>query len=75
MSGSGLSACWRCIAAAVRPMRCAAYREVRTVLVGQLGIEPGPELRQLEARILRQDSRLEYRAISSAQSATTSADR
>jgi pimeloyl-ACP methyl ester carboxylesterase len=37
-----------------------AYRDVRTVLVGQLGIEPGPELRQLEARILRQDSRLEY---------------
>jgi DNA-binding SARP family transcriptional activator/pimeloyl-ACP methyl ester carboxylesterase len=36
-----------------------AYRDVRTVLVGQLGIEPGPELRQLEARILRQDSRLE----------------
>ena len=39
----------------------AAYREVRAVLVGQLGIEPGPELRQLEGRILRQDSRLEYR--------------
>ena len=38
----------------------AAYRAVRTVLVGQLGIEPGPELRELEARILRQDSRLEY---------------
>src|ERR1700679_3509616 len=38
-----------------------AYREVRAVLVGQLGIEPGPELRQLEGRILRQDSRLEYR--------------
>jgi DNA-binding SARP family transcriptional activator/pimeloyl-ACP methyl ester carboxylesterase len=37
-----------------------AYRDVRTVLVGQLGIEPGPELRQLEARILRQDSGLEY---------------
>jgi DNA-binding SARP family transcriptional activator/pimeloyl-ACP methyl ester carboxylesterase len=37
-----------------------AYRDVRTILVGQLGIEPGPELRQLEARILRQDSRLEY---------------
>jgi DNA-binding SARP family transcriptional activator/pimeloyl-ACP methyl ester carboxylesterase len=37
-----------------------AYREVRTVLVSQLGVEPGPELRQLEGRILRQDSRLEY---------------
>ncbi len=40
-----------------------AYRDVRTVLVGQLGIEPGPELRLLEARILRQDSRPEYRPI------------
>jgi DNA-binding SARP family transcriptional activator/pimeloyl-ACP methyl ester carboxylesterase len=37
-----------------------AYREVRTILVSQLGVEPGPELRQLEGRILRQDSRLEY---------------
>ncbi|HEY1004507.1 MAG TPA: BTAD domain-containing putative transcriptional regulator [Streptosporangiaceae bacterium] len=39
-----------------------AYRELRAVLVRQLGIEPGPELRQLEGRILRQDSQLEYRA-------------
>jgi pimeloyl-ACP methyl ester carboxylesterase len=35
---------------------------VRTVLVGQLGIEPGPELRQLEGRILHQDGQLDYRA-------------
>jgi DNA-binding SARP family transcriptional activator/pimeloyl-ACP methyl ester carboxylesterase len=41
----------------------AAYRAVRAVLVGQLGIEPGPELRQLEGRILSQDSRLEYRSL------------
>ena len=40
-----------------------AYRELRAVLAGQLGIEPGPELRQLEGRILRQDSQLEYRAV------------
>ena len=38
-----------------------AYRELRTILVGQLGIEPGPELRELEARILRQDAELDYR--------------
>ena len=38
-----------------------AYRELRTILAGQLGIEPGPELRELEARILRQDARLDYR--------------
>ena len=32
-----------------------AYRELRTALTGQLGIEPGPELRMLHGRILRQD--------------------
>jgi DNA-binding SARP family transcriptional activator/pimeloyl-ACP methyl ester carboxylesterase len=37
-----------------------AFRELRSMLVDQLGIEPGPELRQLEAQILRQDSTLEY---------------
>jgi DNA-binding SARP family transcriptional activator/pimeloyl-ACP methyl ester carboxylesterase len=38
-----------------------AYRELRSALIEQLGIEPGPELRDLQARILRQDSALEYR--------------
>jgi len=38
-----------------------AYRELRTILAEQLGIEPGPELRELEARILRQDAKLDYR--------------
>ena len=38
-----------------------AYRELRSTLIDQLGIEPGPELRDLEAQILRQDSALEYR--------------
>lgn len=33
----------------------AAYREARTHLVNELGIEPGAELRELEARILAQD--------------------
>jgi DNA-binding SARP family transcriptional activator/pimeloyl-ACP methyl ester carboxylesterase len=38
-----------------------AYREVRAILAGQLGIEPGPELRDLETRILRQDPGLAHR--------------
>src|SRR5207247_670370 len=33
----------------------AAYRDARETLVEELGIEPGPELRELEAAILRQD--------------------
>ena len=36
----------------------AAYRAARETLVDQLGIEPGPELRELEAAILRQDDSL-----------------
>ncbi len=32
-----------------------AFRETRSVLDEQLGLEPGPELRELEQRILRQD--------------------
>ncbi|NGO81834.1 AfsR/SARP family transcriptional regulator, partial [Streptomyces sp. YC504] len=30
----------------------AVYREARRVLVGELGLEPGPELRELERRVL-----------------------
>ncbi len=37
------------------------YRELRSILVDELGIEPSPELRELEARILRQDPELAYR--------------
>jgi DNA-binding SARP family transcriptional activator/tetratricopeptide (TPR) repeat protein len=36
----------------------AAYRAARDTLVEELGIEPGPELRALEAAILRQDEAL-----------------
>jgi len=36
----------------------AAYREERELLADELGIEPGPELRELEAAILRQDTAL-----------------
>ncbi|MGH8983218.1 MAG: BTAD domain-containing putative transcriptional regulator [Acidimicrobiia bacterium] len=35
-----------------------AYREARRVLVGELGLEPSPELRALESAILRQDASL-----------------
>jgi DNA-binding SARP family transcriptional activator/tetratricopeptide (TPR) repeat protein len=35
-----------------------AYRDTRDTLVDELGIEPGPELRELEAAILRQDESL-----------------
>src|SRR4051794_36338289 len=37
----------------------AAYREFRTVLDEQLGIEPSLRIRELEARILRQDPALD----------------
>ena len=36
----------------------AAYRRARDTLVEELGIEPGPALRELEAAILRQDETL-----------------
>jgi DNA-binding SARP family transcriptional activator/tetratricopeptide (TPR) repeat protein len=36
----------------------AAYRDARRVLVGELGIEPGPELRVLQERILAGDTEL-----------------
>ena len=36
----------------------AAYRDGREILVEELGIEPGPPLRDLEAAILRQDESL-----------------
>ena len=37
----------------------AAYQEARRALVEELGIEPGPALRRLEADILRQDPALD----------------
>jgi DNA-binding SARP family transcriptional activator len=52
-----------------------AYRELRAVLAGQLGIEPGPELRQLEGRILRQDSRLQTPTSTTASPASPAASR
>jgi len=40
-----------------------AYREARRVLVDDLGLEPGRELRELEQAILRQDESLARRAM------------
>lgn len=40
-----------------------AYRELRATLVEELGIEPSPELRELEAQILRQDPSLMHHQI------------
>ena len=39
----------------------AAYQRARAVLIDELGIEPGPELRRLEAAILAQDPVLDAR--------------
>lgn len=36
----------------------AAYRAARSFLVSELGVEPGPELRELEGAMLRQDPAL-----------------
>jgi DNA-binding SARP family transcriptional activator/tetratricopeptide (TPR) repeat protein len=36
----------------------AAYRDLRTAMVDQLGVEPGPELRELERRVLVADPAL-----------------
>src|SRR5262249_5098627 len=46
----------------------AAYRDARDTLVDELGIEPGPELRELEAAILRQDDSLLPEAVAVAPS-------
>ncbi len=41
----------------------ALYRETRRLLVDELGIEPGQDLRELEQAILRQDTELEAPAL------------
>ncbi len=40
-----------------------AYREAREVLLDELGLEPGPDLRELEQAILRQDEALSRRPL------------
>ena len=49
-----------------------AYREARGVLVAELGVEPGPELRVLHEQILRQDPTLMLPAGPSRQHARSS---
>jgi DNA-binding SARP family transcriptional activator len=39
-----------------------AYRDARAVLVGEIGVEPGPELRRLHQAMLEQDQTLELAA-------------
>ena len=39
-----------------------AYGELRTILASEMGIDPGPALRELHARIVRQDPALDQRA-------------
>ena len=48
-----------------------AYRELRAILIADLAIEPGPELRDLHARILRQDPGLDGPAADRAVTAET----
>src|SRR6266516_200356 len=45
----------------------AAYRAARHTLVTELGVEPGPELRELEAAILRHDETLARPAAAAAE--------
>ena len=47
-----------------------AYTEVRDRLVGELGIDPGPALRELQARILAQDPALAAASPAPARAAT-----
>ena len=46
-----------------------AYREARSVLVDQIGVEPGAELRQLQEAILAQDPALDHAPAAPAQAA------
>ena len=51
-----------------------AYQEARDVLVEELGIEPGPELRSLEEKILAQDPGLGWHAPSAGGNAPVAVD-
>ena len=55
-SGCARCACSRSTAAAGRRRRWSVFRETRGRLVDQLGIEPGAELQELHAQILRQEA-------------------
>ena len=53
--------CWRSTAWARQAEALEAYHEARRALTERLGIEPGRELRELQAAILRQDRGLDLR--------------
>ena len=44
-----------------------AYQRCRTVLAGELGLEPGPGLRRLEAAVLAQDASLDWHPAAAAE--------
>jgi hypothetical protein len=46
-----------------------AYQRCRAVLAGELGLEPGPELRRLEAAVLAQDPSLDWHPAAAAAAA------
>ena len=58
-SGSTRSRCSRCIAPAARPTRSRRSGDARAFLLDEVGLEPGPELRDLNDAILRQDPALD----------------
>jgi predicted ATPase/DNA-binding SARP family transcriptional activator len=49
----------------------AAYRRVRALLAAELGLEPGPRLRALELRVLRQDADLAAETVGNLPALTT----
>ena len=50
-----LSSCWRSTGPAWQGEALAVYTDRRTLLIDELGIEPGKELRELQRAILAQD--------------------
>jgi DNA-binding SARP family transcriptional activator len=50
-----------------------AYRQCRAVLAGELGLEPGPGLRRLEAAVLAQDPSLDWHPAAAAGAVVTPA--
>ena len=62
-SASGCGGCgrWRWSARAGRPTPSTRWRRIREILDDDLGLEPSPELRELQTAVLRQDPGLAWR--------------